>query len=256
MPPVFGPRSLSKIRLWSCADANGSARTPSQKRKKDTSGPDRHSSTTRRSPAAPNRRSLIAATTAASALAWSSAITTPLPAARPSAFRTTGKPYSADRTTARPSSTDSQIRKRAVGTACLAMNALANALLDSSRAADWLGPNSGRPAAMNRSATPRLRGSSGPTTVRSARSRVASSRRAPESVRSAATVRQIAAIPGFPGAHNTSLPPRSAQQPGDERVLSRPAAENENSHDLRGLPRRQGMHDGGDYFVDVEVDCA
>ena len=45
-------------------------------------------------------------------------------------------------------------------------------------------------------------------------------------------------------------------KPGDEGVLSRPAAENENSHDLGGLPQRQGMHDGGDYFVDLEVDCA
>ena len=64
--------------------------SPSASTKYDASSPTRNSSSTRRSPAAPKRRSTIAARTVSSAVARSSAITTPLPAARPSAFNTTG----------------------------------------------------------------------------------------------------------------------------------------------------------------------
>ena len=52
--------------------------------------PSRHSSITTRAPASPKRRSRIIAVTVASAVAASAATTTPLPAARPSAFSTTG----------------------------------------------------------------------------------------------------------------------------------------------------------------------
>ena len=88
------------------------------------------------------------------------------------------------RNDASASSSDSQIRNRAVGMPWRAMNALANALLDSRRAAAAVGPKSRRPASVKRSAMPRLRGNSGPTTVKSICSRSASDSTASRSVRS------------------------------------------------------------------------
>ena len=67
IPPVFGPRSPSQIRLWSSAVDNGTACSPSQSTKNETSGPVRHSSITSLDPAAPNWPSSIAARTARSA---------------------------------------------------------------------------------------------------------------------------------------------------------------------------------------------
>ena len=76
-------------------------------------------------------------------------MTTPLPAASPSAFSTTGQPNSPARITRSASSSVSAVWKRAVGTPCRAMKAFANALLDSRRAASAVGPSSSRPAAAN-----------------------------------------------------------------------------------------------------------
>ena len=140
--------------------------------KNETSGPVRHSSRTTRAPASPNARSSMAARMAASAAAASGATTTPLPAARPSALTTTASPNSPRRTTSMASAAEWQTRYRAVGTPCRDMNTLANALLVSSCAAARVGPNSGRPDAPKRSATPAASGASGPTTVRSTFSRV------------------------------------------------------------------------------------
>ena len=53
MPPVFGPRSPSKIRLWSWAGGSTSTRSPSTSAMTLTSGPSSRSSTTTRDPAAP-----------------------------------------------------------------------------------------------------------------------------------------------------------------------------------------------------------
>lgn len=39
MPPVFGPWSLSKIRLWSCAGGSTATRCPSESAKTEHSGP-------------------------------------------------------------------------------------------------------------------------------------------------------------------------------------------------------------------------
>ena len=167
MPPVFGPSSPSRTRLWSCATGRPIARRPSQTAKNDASAPVRCSSMTTHRPASPNRRSSIASRTACSAADRSGATVTPFPAASPSALMTTGNPNSPPATVASASSARRQTRKRAVGTACRAMNALAKALLDSSLAANRLGPNRRRPRASNRSPTPRASGSSGPTTVRS-----------------------------------------------------------------------------------------
>ena len=54
MPPVLGPRSPSQTVLWSCAAPNGSAETPSESTKNDTSSPVMNSSTTTARPASPN----------------------------------------------------------------------------------------------------------------------------------------------------------------------------------------------------------
>ena len=54
MPPVFGPRSPSCRRLWSCEVASGSTCMPSAMTMKLASSPARNSSITSCSPAAPN----------------------------------------------------------------------------------------------------------------------------------------------------------------------------------------------------------
>ncbi len=59
MPPVLGPVSPSPTRLWSCAEPNGFARSPSQSAKKDSSSPSRNSSITTQAPAAPKRPAKI-----------------------------------------------------------------------------------------------------------------------------------------------------------------------------------------------------
>ena len=88
MPPVFGPVSPSPIRLKSRAGASGSAVSPSQIASSDNSSPSRNSSTT--TGVSPKRRAISISSSAARASASSAAITTPLPAARPSALTTTG----------------------------------------------------------------------------------------------------------------------------------------------------------------------
>ena len=53
MPPVLGPVSPSKARLWSWAEASGRTVVPSLRAKKLASSPARHSSITTSAPAAP-----------------------------------------------------------------------------------------------------------------------------------------------------------------------------------------------------------
>ena len=53
MPPVFGPLSPSKARLWSCAVASGSACSPSHSAKNEASSPAMNSSITTSAPASP-----------------------------------------------------------------------------------------------------------------------------------------------------------------------------------------------------------
>ncbi len=93
MPPVFGPVSPSPTRLWSCAEAIGSAVSPSHSAKNEASSPTRQSSMTisqARSPSPPSNIMSMAA----SASSTVPATTTPLPAASPSAFTTMGAPCS------------------------------------------------------------------------------------------------------------------------------------------------------------------
>ena len=84
------------------------------------------------------------------------------------------------------------------------MNCLAYTLLLSSRAPARRGPNSGRPAPANTSATPLASGSSGPTTVKSTCSRSAAARIAAGSATSSGTQRARPAMPALPGPHTSS----------------------------------------------------
>ena len=151
----------------------------------------------------------MASRTACPAVSRSGATVTPLPAASPSALTTTGKPNRAPDTAASAASGLSHTWKRAVGTPWLAMNALANALLDSSCAAVRLGPNSDRPRAANRSWTPRASGNSGPTTVRSTASAAASARIASGSETSTGRFSACWLVPALPGAQTTAVTPGS-----------------------------------------------
>ena len=221
----------------------GSARVAVADDEERDFGPDRHSSITSRSPAAPNRRSLIAATTAASAVGAIVGDDDAFAGGETVGLQHDRKPELAGpRRTRSASSSDSQVRKRAVGTPWRAMNAFANALLDSRRAAAAVGPKSSRPSAAKRSATPRLSGSSGPTTVRSICSRSASSServRIGEIDGSGARERARSRVPG---RADDLADVAIGGEPRDERVLARAAAENQNSHCLNGLGRVTALH--------------
>src|SRR5205809_956641 len=80
MPPVLGPWSPSKARLWSWAEARASACLPSHRAKKLISSPSKKSSTTTAAPAWPNPPPSIMSM-APLASARVAATTTPLPAA-------------------------------------------------------------------------------------------------------------------------------------------------------------------------------
>ncbi len=93
MPPVLGPRSPSKMRLWSWLEASGSTLRPSTMTMKLASSPSRNSSITTRRASSPGPLPASMASIAPWASAGISATTTPLPAARPSAFTTMGAPF-------------------------------------------------------------------------------------------------------------------------------------------------------------------
>ena len=144
----------------------GSARSPSLTTKNDTSGPARHSSTTdgrrlRQSSALSSRRRRR---TRFRAIGGDNDA---LPCRESIRLEDERKSNSPERTHASASSAVSHVRNRAVGTPCRVMKAFAKALLDSSRAARAVGPKMSRFSSAKRSTTPRLSGSSGPTTVMS-----------------------------------------------------------------------------------------
>jgi len=198
IPPVLGPRSSSKIVLWSWAAGRGRAETPSVITKKDASSPVMNSSTTTVRPAAPNASSSRQSRMAASASGSVAQIKAPLPAARPSALTTNGPPSS--RQKRRAASASWKARKRAVGMPYRAIKSFAKALELSRRAAAWLGPKTDTPASLNRSRRPRDRGSSGPITASSTRSRRASATSSSRAVSRTGTQSAWAAMPGLPGA--------------------------------------------------------
>ena len=123
--------------------------------------------------------------------------------------------------------------KRAVGTRCRAMKSFANALLDSSAAAAFVGPTIARPAAAKTSTTPRLSGSSGPTTVRSMSSTL---RDRQQFGRRGDVSGQTAGDRGDPGVSRRADHARHvalARQFPRERVLARAAPDDEDFHGFR-----------------------
>ncbi len=92
MPPVLGPRSPARSRLWSCAGTRESTRSPSVRASTDTSSPSMNSSTSTWWPLSPKALPSSIDSMASSASARVSQTITPLPAASPEALITTGAP--------------------------------------------------------------------------------------------------------------------------------------------------------------------
>ena len=196
MPPVFGPASLSKARLKSCAGASGITVTPSDKKNRLTSGPDRNSSTK-----IPMSINCLACSRAA---AESSVTMTPLPAAKPSALITYGAPKSS--MACSTSASVLHCLAIAVGTPAAAITSLANDLLPSSWAASLLGPKTAIPCERRASDTPATNGASGPMMASS----IWFSRANLETARGSVGSRSVwhstwAEIPLLPGATMISL---------------------------------------------------
>ena len=218
MPPVFGPRSPSKIVLWSSTAGRTSSRLPSVSASTETSRPAIRCSITSVAPAAPNwpRWSWRTAARASAAFA---ATTTPLPAASPSALTTTAPPRRSIAASA--SSTVRAISNFAVGIPWRAKNSFENAFEPSTCAPAAPGPNVAMPRARSWSASPATSGASGPTTTRSTASRAASARMASWSSTVTGTQRATRSIPGLPGAATSSCPERARRQ---QSACSRPPA--------------------------------
>ena len=110
----------------------------------------------------------------------------------------------------------------------------------------------------NRSTRPRLSGSSGPTTVKIDCSLPGSATRPSESPTEPRRSRAERSNTRVSRARQMRRTSRSGGQPGDERVLARAAADDENSHDLNGLAcETADRHDvarSADYFVDLDVE--
>ena len=180
----------------------GNALPFATKASSEHSGPVMHSSMRTVLPASPNLPSKHSRT-ASSASSTVEATTTPLPAARPSAFTTMGAPCS--RMKAIAGSHESKVAYAAVGMSFFSMNALLCALLPSSSAPAASGPKTEMPASRNSSATPATSGASGPMTTRSTPcSRTKESTDEPLIISTSLTLVATAAVPPLPGATNSS----------------------------------------------------
>src|ERR1051325_1001728 len=188
MPPVLGPSSPSRKRLWSWLVASGSTLAPSLITMKLASSPCRNSSTTTRAPASPRLFWFIMRSIAACASSTLAATTTPFPAARPSALTTMGAPRFATNALARSALWN--VRYSAVGMLWRTMNALAKSLDDSSCAAARVGAKILRPASRKASTTPAASAASEATRAATSES--------PTSSRPLSR-----AVPPLPGATNT-----------------------------------------------------
>src|SRR5215469_4531707 len=184
------------------------------------SSPGRNSSITTSRPASPKRPANIASAVASASVA-DAAITTPLPAARPLAFTTSG--VRCARTQAGSKLARVKVAERAVGMPCRRRNSLAKALEPSSCAPARRGPKHFSPAAANASTMPATSGASGPTMVRPTRSVAASRTRAATSSAATSTLRTRGsmAVPALPGATSTSVT-RAAAAHFQASACSRP----------------------------------
>ena len=200
MPPVLGPRSASKMRLWSWAGGRTFTRSPSTSAMTEASGPESRSTTTR-APAAPWIRSTRMDRSAASAVGDVAADHHALAGRRPSAFTTT-RP-SAARAWASAGPSASKDPWEAVGMPAAAMTSLAKSFDPSRRAAAATrrrrrcpprrAGRPGRGPAAPPAPPPRSRCGSPPPSARAPRRRRLQWR----------TFSATRAVPGLPGAQNT-----------------------------------------------------
>ena len=197
MPPVFGPRSPSKTRLWSWEEARGRICSPSVRAIKEASSPLSISSMTTLSPAHPKVLCTMILSMAASASSRSEQRVTPFPPARPSALTTQDFFWA---TYLLAESGSENVAKAAVGIRFSSIISLAKALLPSNLAAPRLGPKIFSPLFSKRSTIPRVKGSSGPTTVRSIFSFSAKSLNFSTSSGRMDTSSTISPMPSLPGA--------------------------------------------------------
>ena len=158
-----------------------------------------------------NCGSLLSVSRAATAALRSLQTKTPLPAAKPSAFTTTGTSSRASRYS-RARAIERNSSNIAVGTSPRWRICLQKSLLPSSCAAFAVGPKMRKPAAVNTSTIPATSGASGPTTVRSMARLCANATNAGISSPVSGTFSAIAAVPALPGATNTSAPSRTSFQ--------------------------------------------
>ena len=110
------------------------------------------------------------------------------------------------------------------------MNSLAKLLLDSNCAAARVGPKTGQPRLWNSSTTPSVSGSSGPTTVTSGLSRLASSTSESRLLRSTANTFGVGCNTAIPGSAVKLGDPRRLPQLPYHRVFATTATEDEYLH--------------------------
>ena len=239
IPPVFGPSSPARRRLWSCAAGSAANLSPSQKASTDTSRPQRRSSSRICSPADPKRRSTSMALTAAAASFGVSGTMTPLPAARPEAL-TTGT-SGLEARWARAASGSPNTSAAAVGIPLSIRNPLQWTFEASSRAQAARGPKAATPAASSASTMPAASGSSGPMTARSTDSRrhsVTSPAMSPGEMPTF-RVRRQEAVPGLPGATSSRSTCRERLS-AQARACSRPPPPTTRTQLIAGgAPRRR-----------------
>mmetsp|Transcript_72841 Transcript_72841/g.206714 ORF Transcript_72841/g.206714 Transcript_72841/m.206714 type:complete len:207 (+) Transcript_72841:701-1321(+) len=205
MPPVLGPWSPSRARLWSWAAGIMAMVLPSQKAMQLHSSPSSSCSTTISLPASPKALSTMIVFTACRASSSDAGMSTPLPAAMPLALTTTSRPaaYSAlTYSQAASCSPSVKFLKAAVGSLCLAKKLLEKAFEASSSAAAFEGPKHGTPAFLQASARPAQSGTSGPTKTKATFFSTAKATSPATSESATATLLTFGslAVPPLPGA--------------------------------------------------------
>ena len=230
-----------------CGPGRRRAGGPGRRRSGRTPRPPRppgYSSITTVAPASPNARSSRHAWAAPSASARSAVITTPLPAARPSALTTYGglELVGAPR---RAAVIDVTAGDAPPGCRGARTGPCAHAFEPSIRAPSARRAEHGRPRSRSASASPATSGASGPTTVRSTSSRSASGDDPADVVRrDVHAAGELARSPGCPGAA-TSSATEGLRASRHTRACSRPpAADDQDPHRADGLTLRPRPLDG------------
>ena len=203
MPPVFGPVSLSPTRLWSAATPRYTASSPSQRAKTEISSPERNSSITTSAPAAPRILSSMMAVMAACGLVQRLGDHHALAGGQAVGLDDDRRAHFLD------------IIMRGVGIGegfpgggrdiRGVGDFLGEALAPSNCAAAAVGPQQAMPAAAQASARPATSGASGPGITRSILFATAKATSPAMSVVRIDTLVAKPAVPGLPGATNSSV---------------------------------------------------